>query len=176
MKTYYFIKSILPYLFLPLAPGVVQVELARQGLLSSSTDALIAFFMQVVFTLGIIVFLARTIHRRVDAKAFLRMSCVSKKVFYNGKWMSVEQYLSEHHNVVVSHGMTPEESEAWLRESEEYLRETIVPADTAPDSPEHIIASEITAPSHSTPGDSVGCSLDEGISFSRRTMAAASPQ
>jgi hypothetical protein len=123
MKTYYFIKSTLPYLFLPLAPSAVQIELARQGMLTTGPTGLLAFFMQIVFTLGIIVFLGRAIHRKNESKAFVRMSCVSKKVFHEGKWMSVEQYLADHHNVVVSHSMTPEESEAWLRESEEYLRE-----------------------------------------------------
>ena len=129
MKTYYFIKSILPYLFLPLAPGVVQVELARLGFTNGPTGFL-AFFMQIVFTLGIIVFLVRAIHRKNEAREFLRMSCVSKKVFIHGKWISVEQYLADRHNVVVSHGMTPEETEAWLRESEEYLREVDIPLES----------------------------------------------
>lgn len=130
MKTYYFIKSILPYFFLPLAPGMVQVELARQGLITNGPTGLLAFFMQVFFTLGIIVFLGRAIHRKNETKAFLRMSCVSKKVFLKGKWVSVEQYLAEHHNVVVSHGMTPEEMEEWLRESEQYLREVDIPLES----------------------------------------------
>jgi hypothetical protein len=49
------------------------------------------------------------------------MSCVSKKVFHNATWMSVEQYLADHHNVFVSHGMTPEEANDWMRESEAFL-------------------------------------------------------
>jgi hypothetical protein len=124
MKTFYLIKSFLPFIFLPIAPGVVQVELERQGIITHASSA--AFFtilIQVTFTLGIIVWLAYTIKRKNQAKAFLRMSCVSKKVFHQGQWMSVEQYLAEHHNIVVSHGMTPEESNAWIRESEKWLRE-----------------------------------------------------
>jgi len=123
MKTFYFIKSFLPFIFVPIAPGVVQVELQRQGLLTYGSSALFAVVMQIFFTLGIIVWLARAVNRKNKMKAFLRMSCISKKVFHQGQWVSVEQYLADNHNIVVSHGLTPEESKAWLRESEEWLRE-----------------------------------------------------
>ncbi len=36
--------------------------------------------------------------------------------------MTVETYLAEQHNVVVSHGLTPEETQAWVADAEEYLR------------------------------------------------------
>ena len=123
VKTFYLIKSFLPFIFLPIAPGVVQVELERRGLLSYGTSPLFSIILQITLTLGIIALLALRAHRQNKAKAFLRMSCVSKKVFHQDRWVTVEQYLSEHHNVVVSHGMTPEESKAWVRESEEYLRQ-----------------------------------------------------
>jgi hypothetical protein len=122
MKTFYLIKSFLPFIFLPIAPGVVQVELERQGLLTYGGSAFLTVLMQIIFTLGIIVWLARAVNRQNETKAFLKMSCVSKKVFYRGQWVSVEQYLADYHNIVVSHGMTPEESDAWVRESEEWLR------------------------------------------------------
>jgi hypothetical protein len=122
VKTLYLIKSFLPFIFLPIAPSVVQVELERQGLLSYATSPLFSILVQFVLTLGIITWLAVRAHRENKAKAFLRMSCVSKKVFHQERWITVEQYLAEHHNVVVSHGMTPEESKAWIDESEEYLR------------------------------------------------------
>jgi hypothetical protein len=122
MKTFYLIKSCLPALFLPIAPGMVQVELARQGLLNYGSTAYFAVLMQILFTCGIVIWIAYTVNRKERKKAFLRMSCVSKKVHYNGKWMTVEHYLAEFHNVQVSHGMTPEESTAWLRESEDYVR------------------------------------------------------
>lgn len=122
MKTFYLIKSFLPFIFLPIAPGVIQVELARQGLLTYGSSAFCTVLMQIIFTLGIILWLARVVNRRNEAKAFLKMSCVSKKVLCRGQWVSVEQYLADYHNIVVSHGMTPEESEAWVRESEEWLR------------------------------------------------------
>ena len=132
MKTFYLIKSFLPFIFLPIAPGVVQVELQRQGLLSYGGSAYLAVLMQIIFTLGIIIWLTRAVGRKNEAKAkaFLRMSCVSKKVFHHGQWISVEQYLAENHNIVVSHGMTPEESKNWLRESEEWLREHVVDRDS----------------------------------------------
>jgi hypothetical protein len=121
MKTFYVIKTILPLLLLPVAPGMLQIELARQGLLTGGW-ALFFIGAQGVLTLGTIVWLGLVIFRKRE-KAFLRMSCVSKKVFFQGGWMSVEQYLAEHHNIVVSHGMTPEESQEWVSDAEQYLRE-----------------------------------------------------
>jgi hypothetical protein len=122
MKTLYFLKSILPFVFLPVAPGVLQVELERQGVLGSNTGLMYAVLMQVLFTFGIVAWLLRVVRSRSE-KSFLRMSCVSKKVFHDGKWVSVERYLAEKHNVIVSHGMTPEESTAWSQQAEAYLRE-----------------------------------------------------
>jgi hypothetical protein len=123
MKTIYLIKSFLPLVFLPIAPGVVQVGLERQGILPYSNSTFLTILLQIAFTLGIIVWLGYRVSQKNQAKAFLRMSCISKKVFHRGQWMSVEQYLAENHNVVVSHGMTPEESNEWVRESEEWLRD-----------------------------------------------------
>jgi uncharacterized membrane protein len=122
MKTLYLIKSFFPFFFLPIAPGVIQVELQRHGIIPYNVSPLLGLAMQVAFTLGILVWLVGKINRKTAGKAFLKMSCVSKKVFHNGRWMPVEQYLADSHNVVVSHGMTPEESDNWLRESEQYLR------------------------------------------------------
>ena len=122
MKTFYLIKSFLPFVFLPIAPGVVQVELERHGLLNYVGGAFFSLFIQIAFTLAIIVWLTHSHFQKKQAKAFLKMSCVSKKVFYEGRWMTVERYLAENHNITVSHGMTPEESIDWLRESEEWLR------------------------------------------------------
>ncbi len=124
MKTLYLIKSILPFIFLPVAPGVLQIELARQGLLTGSW-AVCVIAAQGIFTLGIIAWLGLAITRQ-RRKAFMRMSCVSKKVYFQGRWMTVEQYLAEHHNVHVSHAMTPEESQAWMADAEDYLRENFV--------------------------------------------------
>ena len=120
MKTLYLVKTILPLLFLPVAPGMLQIELARQGFLTGGWG-LFSIGAQGLFTLGTIVWLGFIIFRKRE-KAFLRMSCVSKKVFFQGSWMTVEQYLAEHHNVFVSHGMTPEESQEWLSDAEDYLR------------------------------------------------------
>jgi hypothetical protein len=125
MKTIYLIKSFVPFIFLPFAPGVVQVELERQGLLSHSSNTIFSLLVQIAFSAGIIIWLARTVKQKKETKAFLKMSCISKKVFHQGEWMSVEQYLAEHHNVVVSHGMTPEEANVWMREAEEYIEQEI---------------------------------------------------
>jgi hypothetical protein len=125
MKTYYFLKTVMPFIFLPVAPGVLQVELVRQGLLGSNVGLTYAVVMQVLFTFGIVAWLFRIVRRRGE-KSFLRMSCVSKKVFHDGKWVSVERYLSEKHNVIVSHGMTPEESSEWSQQAEAYLRQVDV--------------------------------------------------
>ncbi|HEX4141504.1 MAG TPA: hypothetical protein VHY09_14240 [Candidatus Methylacidiphilales bacterium] len=123
MKTFYLIKSLLPLLFLPVAPGVLQLELARQGLLTGSWAGYV-IAAQGIFTLGIIAWLGLSITRQRQ-KAFLRMSCVSKKVYFQGRWMTVESYLAEQHNIEVSHAMTPEESQAWLADAEDYLRQEI---------------------------------------------------
>jgi hypothetical protein len=123
MKTLYLTKSLLPLLFLPVAPGVLQLELARQGLLTGNW-ASFAIAAQGIFTLGLIAWLGLSLTRQ-RRKGFLRMSCVSKKVHFQGRWMTVERYLAEQHNIVVSHAMTPEESQAWLADAEEYLRQEI---------------------------------------------------
>ena len=123
MKTFYLIKSFLPFTFLPIAPGLVQVELVHQGIISYGTGILITLLIQVLLTIAIVSWIAHKANQREQVQAFLKMSCVSKKVFHQGQWMTVEKYLADQHNVVVSHGMTPEESEAWLRDSEEWLRE-----------------------------------------------------
>lgn len=120
MKTLYLLKSLLPFIFLPVAPGVLQIELARQGFLTGSCAGYV-IAAQGIFTLGTIAWLGLIIIRQRQ-KAFVRMSCVSKKVYFQGQWMTVEQYLAEHHNVHVSHGMTPEESQAWIADAEDYLR------------------------------------------------------
>jgi len=122
VKTIYLIKTFLPFVFLPIAPSVVQIELERQGWLSYATSPLFSILVQIILTLGIIAWFVIKANRQTEAKEFLRMSCISKKVFHQDQWISVEQYLAVHHNVVVSHGMTPEESTAWLTESEAYLR------------------------------------------------------
>jgi hypothetical protein len=125
MKTIYLIKSFFPFLFLPFAPAVIQVELERQGLLHYGSSNFFTLLVQIVFTIGIIFWLARVVKRKNQTKAFLKMSCISKKVFHNDEWVSVEQYLADYHNVVVSHGLTPEEANVWMRESEEYLEKEI---------------------------------------------------
>ncbi len=116
----YIFKTGFPAFFLPLAPEVVHDELQRHGLIAGSSGMLIVVALQFLLTLGIVLWLVRTVHRHKQNTAFLKMSCVSKKVFHQGKWMSVEKYLADHHNIVVSHGMTPEESDAWLREAREW--------------------------------------------------------
>ena len=129
MKTLYLIKSVLPFLFLPLAPGVLQLELARQGFLTGSW-AICVIAGQGIVTLATIAWMGLIITRQRQ-KAFLRMSCVSKKVFCQGRWMTVESYLAEHHNIQVSHAMTPEESQAWLAEAQDYIREQSAADDMA---------------------------------------------
>jgi hypothetical protein len=123
MKTIYLIKSFIPFLFLPLAPGVVQVELERHGLLTYGSATFLTIMVQIAFTFALIAWLAHTFNKKNQTKAFLKMSCVSKKVFHNGQWISFEKYLCEHHNIVVSHGMTPEEANLWMRESEEWIEQ-----------------------------------------------------
>jgi len=125
MKTLYLTKTLLPLLFLPVAPGVLQLELARQGLMTGNWAGLV-IAAQGIFTLGLIAWLGLSITRHRQ-KAFLRMSCVSKKVYFQGRWMTVESYLAEQHGIEVSHAMTPEESQAWLADAEDYLRQEIPP-------------------------------------------------
>jgi hypothetical protein len=147
MKTMYLIKSFLPLLFLPVAPGVLQLELARQGLLTGGWAAC-AIAAQGVFTLVILAWLGRQIMRQQE-KAFLRMSCVSKKVFFKDRWMTVEQYLAEQHNVLVSHSMTPEESRAWLADAEDFMRRENAAADDTVALPE-LVGSPTEHPLHQT--------------------------
>ncbi len=146
MKTLYLIKSLLPFIFLPIAPGFLQIELARQGFLAGHWAAYV-IAAQGIFTLGTIAWLGLAITRQRQ-KAFLRMSCVSKKVHFQGRWMTVEQYLAEHHNIQVSHGMTPEESQAWVADAESYLRQEHLMADgdatcSLPEVDEHASSREL---------------------------------
>jgi hypothetical protein len=127
MKTLYLTKYILPFIFLPVAPGVLQLELARQGYLTGTAAAYV-IAAQGIFTLVTLGWLGITIIRQRQG-AFLRMSCVSKKVYIQGRWMAVEQYLAENHNIQVSHAMTPEETQAWIAEAQEYLRRENVAAE-----------------------------------------------
>ena len=120
MKTFYLIKPFLPFAFLPAAPGVIQAALSREGVLAP-TGELLTITLQVIFTVGLFAWIAYTLNRKSTTQVFLKMSSLSKKVFHQDQWMTVEQYLAQHHNVVVSHGLTPEEWEDWVRESEEYL-------------------------------------------------------
>ncbi len=48
------------------------------------------------------------------AAPYLTMSAQSKKVEYDGDWISIEEYLQREIGVVVSHSITPEEKEAAL--------------------------------------------------------------
>lgn len=130
MKTLYLLKTLLPFIFLPIAPGFLQIELARQGFLAGHWAAYV-IAAQGIFTLGTIGWLGLTIIRQRE-KAFLRMSCVSKKVYFQGRWMTVEEYLAENHNIQVSHGMTPEESQAWVADAERYIREERLLSDGDP--------------------------------------------
>jgi len=153
MKTFYLLKSFLPIICLPIAPGVLQVELQRQGLLGGNTSVLIALMLQILFTLVIILWVTRAIRREHEEKAYLKMSCVSKKVFHEGEWMTVERYLSDRHNIVVSHGMTPEESTEWLRDAREWVRSQAASEVNVPEtyrttwSEEHDLAG-VSAPAH----------------------------
>lgn len=122
MKTFYLFKSFLPIICLPIAPGVLQVELQRQGFLGDNTGIVIAVLLQLIFTVVMVLWVTRAIRRETEEKAYLKMSCVSKKVYHEGEWMTVERYLADRHNIVVSHGMTPEESTEWLRDAREWVR------------------------------------------------------
>jgi len=125
MKILYFTKTLLPLVFLPVAPGVLQLELAHQGLMTGYWADLI-IVAQGFFTLGIIAWIGLSITRQRQ-KPFLRMSCVSKKVYHQNRWMTVESYLAEQHGIEVSHAMTPEESKAWLADADQYLRQELPP-------------------------------------------------
>lgn len=119
MKTIYFFKSVLPALLLPLAPQVAQAELQRHGVVTGAGGILLVALLQILLTIGVAAWLLHSQSRKGN-QSFLRMSCVSKKVYHQGQWMTVEKYLAEHHNIVVSHGLTPEESDAWLREARDW--------------------------------------------------------
>jgi hypothetical protein len=125
MKTLYIFKSGFPAFFLPLAPEVAQDELERHGMIAGGGSMLAVVTLQVLLTFAVVAWLVRSFQQRKKDTEFLRMSCVSKKVFHQGRWMSVESYLADQHNIVVSHGMTPEESDAWLRESREWAEAEI---------------------------------------------------
>jgi hypothetical protein len=72
MKTLYLTKTLLPLLFLPVAPGVLQLELARQGLMTGNWAGLV-IAAQGIFTLGLIAWLGaknRSCACRVSPRRF----------------------------------------------------------------------------------------------------------
>ena len=126
MKTIYLFKSVLPAMLLPFAPQVAQAELHRHGIATTTDGVWFMALLQILLAVGVAFWLLRSRPQpRKRNRAFLKMSCVSKKVYHDGQWMTVEKYLAEHHNIVVSHGMTPEETQEWVADAEQYLREQI---------------------------------------------------
>ncbi len=117
MKTFYLIKPFAPFLFLPVAPGLLEAELERHGTLGLIGSFLVPVLVQLVLTVILLLILNRTQLGKAKSKTILRMSCVSKKVFYKDKWHSIEEYLLLTQGVLISHGMTPEESATWVREA-----------------------------------------------------------
>ena len=117
MKMFYVMKSLSPFLFLMTAPRVVDVEMGQHSFFSSGDGALVSLLVQTAFAAALFGWIAALIKQKKESAEFLTMSCVSKKVFHRQKWISVEQYLSENHNITVSHGLTPEECADWKRQA-----------------------------------------------------------
>jgi hypothetical protein len=117
MKTFYLIKSLSPFLFLLTAPRVLEAEMARQSFFANGPSVVFNLVVQILFAIALFIWFSRVVKQKKESAAFLKMSCVSKKVFHDDRWITVEQYLSDHHNIVVSHGMTPEECADWKRQA-----------------------------------------------------------
>ncbi len=116
----YLVRWLLPvFLLLPFLFGLLRAEGERRGWISHESG--IAFMALGQFFIGAVMlfWVARNLDRVDVLKKVIRMSCVSKKIFDQGDWVSVEKYLMSHYNIEVTHGMTPEEAETWLREASE---------------------------------------------------------
>jgi hypothetical protein len=113
-------RRLLPlFIFMPLFLGSLRAECEQQGWISHETGVALMALAQFFVGVGMLFLVAHNLDRVDALKKVVKMSCVSKKVFDQGNWVPVEKYLLDHFNIEVSHGMTPEECEAWLREGEE---------------------------------------------------------
>jgi len=117
MKMFYLTKSLSAFLVLLTGPRVLEIELARHRLFGLNATSFFNFLVQVLFAVALFVWVTRAVNRKKKSSAFLTMSCVSKKVLHRDRWIPVEQYLCDQHNILVSHGMTPEECADWKRQA-----------------------------------------------------------
>jgi len=116
------VRSLLPvFILMPLLFGLLRTEGERRGWVSHETGIALMAMGQFFLGVGMLFWVARNLDRVEALKKIIKMTCVSKKVFHQGEWVTVEEYLREHHNIEVSHGMTPDEAETWLREAMESI-------------------------------------------------------
>jgi hypothetical protein len=118
----YIVQWLFPvFIVMPLLFGLLRAEGERRGWISHETGIAFMALGQFFIGTGMLFWVALNLNRVEALKKIIKMSCVSKKILDEGNWVTVEKYLSDHHNIEVSHGMTPEEAETWLREAKESL-------------------------------------------------------
>jgi hypothetical protein len=115
-------RLLLPiFILVPLLLGLVRIEAERAGWFTHEIGTSLMALAQVFIGVGMLFWLVYTIDRAQVLEKFVTMSCVSKRILEDGEWIGIEQFLFDHYNIRISHGMTPEEAEAWLNEAREFI-------------------------------------------------------
>jgi hypothetical protein len=117
-------RILLPFFVLvPLALGFLRIEAEQAGWISHEVGTALMALAQVLIGVGMLFWVIRMIDRTKTLEQFITMSCVSKRVLHDGKWIAIEQYLHDQFHIQTSHGMTPEEAETWLNEAVFYANQ-----------------------------------------------------
>jgi hypothetical protein len=113
----YVVRRLFPiFIVVPLLLGLLRAESERLGWISRDTGIACMAFGQFLIGMAMLFWVARNLRREGQLKKMVKMSCVSKRILDHGSWVTVEEFLSDHYNVEVSHGMTSEEADQWLHE------------------------------------------------------------
>jgi hypothetical protein len=125
-------RLLLPlFILIPLLLGFLRIEAERNGWISHEIGTSLMALAQVLIGAGMLFWLVVTIDRAQAMEKFITMSCVSKKIFHEGQWISVEEFLYKQFNIRISHGMTPQEAKTWLDDGmAEIEREKKIKAET----------------------------------------------
>lgn len=115
-------RTLLPlFILIPMGLGLLRIEAERAGWITHETGTSLMALAQVLIGVSMLFWVAHMIDRAATLEKIVTMSCVSKRVLRDGEWIAIEKYLHEQHHIQVSHGMTPDEAEAWLNDAKDYL-------------------------------------------------------
>jgi hypothetical protein len=109
------------FIVVPLFLGLLRGECERLGWISHETGIALMAYVQFLIGMAMLIWVARTLSHVEALKRQVKISCFSKLILDKGSWVTVEKYLSDNYNVEISHGMTPDEADIWLRQGTEEI-------------------------------------------------------